>query len=140
MSTPQFASKRFTIALGLVIVFLTAAIVYILVQEHNDDAAANRPMVKSMIASPVAPPPAVPSAEVVANGVHCIKFQNIGVGGGVQGIVLDEGSCKIGNVKYAIDTFQTKAGRDMWLRMATPYGVVPAYETDNAVVYKSVTS
>jgi hypothetical protein len=86
------------------------------------------------------PPPAVvPSAEVVARSLHCKKFLNIGVGGGVQGIVLDEGSCYIGTVKYAIDTFQTSQIRDTWLKMAKPMGVVPAFETATSVTYKSVT-
>lgn len=133
------ASKRFMLGMGAVIVFLIATIIYILVQEHNANDAANRPIVKSaVIASPVAPPPAVPSAEVVANGVHCIEFLNVAVGGSVKGLVLDEGSCRIGNVRYAIDTFQSQASRDLWLKMAMPYGVVPKFETPNAVVYKSV--
>jgi hypothetical protein len=86
-----------------------------------------------------APPPPVPSAEVVAQRLHCTRFLNIAVGGGVKGIVLDEGSCYIHGVKYAIDTFQNPKVRDTWLRMSEPMGVVPAFETNTSVTYKSVT-
>lgn len=87
----------------------------------------------------MSPPPSVPSAEIVAQRLHCKRFQNIGVSGGVQGIVLDEGSCYIGNVKYAIDTFQNSKIRDTWLKMSEPLGVIPAFETATSVTYKSVT-
>jgi hypothetical protein len=125
------------IFLVLAVVIIISNIAYLI---HKDAVAGNQIIVKNEKIISIPPPPPVPSAEVIAQRLHCTQFKNIAVGGGVQGIVLDEGSCKIGNVKYAIDTFQTQAGRDMWLKMAEPYGVVPKWETSHSVTYKSVTS
>lgn len=138
----HMSRKAFFIAVGifllLAILVVASNIAYLV---HSNAEAGHRVIVA---AAPdkvysVPPPPVVPSAELVAANVHCTKFQNIAVGGGVQGLVLDEGSCYIGSTKYAIDTFQSKASRNLWLKMATPYGVVPKWETAHAVVYKSVT-
>lgn len=77
-------------------------------------------------------------ASSVAKALHCSRYRQIPVGTGVKGFVLDEGSCYIGGIKYAIDTFQSVITRDSWLKMSEPLGVVPAFETSTSVTYKSV--
>jgi hypothetical protein len=129
-----------------VLAVIVAGAAYFSVQISASNAAGNKVMVsgspnqKPEKVITIPPPASVPSAEIVAQQLHCTNFKNIAVGDGVQGIVLDEGSCYIGSVKYAIDTFQTQASRDLWLNMATPYGVTPKWETAHSVTYKSVDS
>lgn len=77
-----------------------------------------------------------PSAKQVADSLGCKKFEDHGpseIGGSI-----DSGSCWIGNVKYAINTFPSIFVRDIWLQSAEPLGVVPKWETSTSVTYKSV--
>jgi hypothetical protein len=77
-----------------------------------------------------------PSAKNVADSLGCKRFEDHGpsqVGGSI-----DSGACWIGNVKYAVNTFLSKPSRDAWLTDAEPLGVVPKWETDTSVTYKSV--
>lgn len=78
------------------------------------------------------------TAAAVAQQSNCVNF--IDKGKSEAGGVVDSGSCYIGTVKYAVDTFATKDARDSWLVMASKYGVSPQLESDTSVVYKSVTS
>ena len=141
----NFIRKNYSYILAGLVVFGVIAVLVIGLTNVIRDSNANIAAGKQVIVKPekiytIAPPPPVPSAEVIAQRLHCTRFRNLAVGGGVKGIVLDEGSCYIGNVKYAIDTFQNPVTRDTWLRMARPMGVVPAFETRTSVAYKSVTS
>jgi hypothetical protein len=77
-----------------------------------------------------------PSAEQVANSLQCGKFKDLGSASNVG--VVDSGSCYIGSTKYAINTFVSKSVRDGWLKLSEPLGVVPKWETDTSVTYKSV--
>jgi hypothetical protein len=79
------------------------------------------------------------SAEQVASSLGCGNFQDKFHKGG-DPAVLDAGICWIGNTKYAIDTFASAYSRDAWLKLAEQVGVVPKWETDTSVAYKSVTS
>lgn len=77
-----------------------------------------------------------PSAKDVARSLGCKRFEDHGpsqIGGSI-----DSGACWIRGVKYAINTFPSKAVRDSWLLDAEPLGVVPKWETDTSVTYKSV--
>lgn len=77
-----------------------------------------------------------PSASDVARSLNCKRFEDHGasqIGGSI-----DSGACWIGNVKYAINTFPSKAVRDSWLQAAEPLGVVPKWKTTTSVTYKSV--
>lgn len=77
-----------------------------------------------------------PDASDVARSLNCKRFEDHGVTQ-ISGSI-DAGACWIGNVKYAINTFPSKAVRDSWLQSAELLGVVPKWETDTSVTYKSV--
>jgi hypothetical protein len=77
------------------------------------------------------------NASQVASKLKCTGFKDLGPA--EAGGVVDSGYCKIGNVKYAIDTFSTQEGRDAWLKVSMPLGVNPKWETATSVTYKSVT-
>lgn len=99
----------------------------------SNSFGSNRPAVSSITPMAVYQPP---SARQVADSLGCNKFQDHGpseIGGST-----DSGSCWIGNVKYAINTFASRPARDSWLQDAEPLGVVPKWETETSVTYKSV--
>lgn len=101
---------------------------------HSGSFGSNRPVVTSPVTPMAVYQP--PSAKQVADSLGCKKFEDHGpsqVGGST-----DSGSCWIGNVKYAINTFPSLAVRNSWLRSAEPLGVVPKWETDTSVTYPSV--
>lgn len=78
------------------------------------------------------------SAKDVATKIGCSEF--------LQGAkpkvnlfaVIDSGACWIGKDKYGIDTFASTAARDRWTKGAADLlGVVPKWETADAVIYPS---
>lgn len=73
------------------------------------------------------------SASVVATQLNCGDY--IDQGRPEFGGAVDYGVCWIKNKKYGIDTFASKSARDSWLKIATPLGVVPTWETDTSVAY-----
>jgi hypothetical protein len=77
-----------------------------------------------------------PSAKTVASQLDCTRFHDLGGKSDVG--VVDSGSCWIGTKKYAINTFAGPSSRDVWLKEAEPFGVVPKWETSTSVIYKSV--
>jgi hypothetical protein len=93
-------------------------------------------------ATPSAPVPVAvtqpPTASEVAAQVHCRHFRDKG-NSPVAGVV-DSGVCWIAGKKYGVDTFMTKAARNLWLQTTEKFGLSPKWETDTAVVYKTILS
>jgi len=78
------------------------------------------------------------TASQVASQLNCKGFKDLGSAPAAG--VVDSGSCYIGKVKYAMNTFANSNVRDAWIKMSAPFGVVPKWETPTSVTYKSVTN
>lgn len=75
------------------------------------------------------------SAGQVADQIGCTDF--VEADPGSSGMVVTDGTCVKGGVKYAIDTFASQTVRDEWIQKAEVFGVVPKWETATSVTYKS---
>lgn len=110
---------------------------FVVVRSSPSKPASNS--VSTQAPAPAVTPMAVyqpPSAKDVAGSLNCRRFKDLGPD--EVGESIDSGSCWIGRVKYAINTFASKPVRDAWLQAAEPLGVVPKWETDTSVTYPSV--
>ena len=79
-----------------------------------------------------------PSAKDTATSLNCGRFQDL-FKAGENPLVLDTGVCWIGLTKYGVNTFASSDARDLWLRLAQPFGIDPKWETATAVVYPATT-
>jgi len=83
-----------------------------------------------------------PTARSIADSLNCKRFRGgkVPSASPMYGIMYEDGVCYIGSKKYGLNTFTTKAARNSWLKMATPLGVNPEWETDKSVVYPSTSA
>jgi hypothetical protein len=126
--------KHKIMIIGTAAIWIVVAVLLILTVTSGNLKGTALPPGHSQVPVAVSQPP---SAEQVANSLQCGHFKDNFVKGG-DPAVLDGGVCWIGSTKYAIDTFASAGSRDGWLKLAEPLGVVPAWETDTSVTYKSV--
>lgn len=96
-------------------------------------AAQSVQAVQADAPSPIAQPD---TSRQVAAKLNCADFKP--ANRGESGLVIDAGVCRMNGIKYAINTFVSEDVRDTWLKDAEPLGVVPAFESANSVVYKSI--
>ena len=79
------------------------------------------------------------TAAQIAAEENCGQFKDIALSATAPSFgVLDLGTCYVGGVKYAINTFASPTSRDSWLKVSEPFGVNPKWETATSVTYKSV--
>lgn len=126
----NFIKRNWIMAVALF--FILTGLYYLNNANSKNNQPAN-PQIATAAPVSVTQPP---TASDVARSLNCKRFEDHGasqIGGSV-----DSGACWIGNVKYAINTFPSRAVRDSWLQSAEPLGVVPKWETSTSVTYKSV--
>lgn len=130
--------KILALVVGLAVVIFGGLMLFVSAKQGSTGSFTSVTVAQTAKAAPESPVAVQqpPSAKTVAAQLNCLHFTDLGSGD--HGAVLDSGSCRIGQVKYAINTFASASSRDAWLKEAEPYGVVPEWKTTTSVVYKSV--
>lgn len=130
-------SRAAVIVVAVALIVITIGVSLAVSAKHAQPIAPERTNPPTYSATPAAVTQP-PSAKAVAASLHCENF--VDQGPSTVGGVVDSGTCWRKGVEYAIDTFPSKAVRDVWLPSAEQLGVVPKWETDTAVIYKSVSA